>query len=294
MSLLTLNFPSGQNFEPSAETKDKILYTHKSAKQFSGISIPGLFQTTNHTLHLILFFLIFVIEGIATYFCFDEGVSITAILVAIFIDIVFAIMAHLPHKNIVKLKNQLIFTEGTEAINIQRKIQSEKTKQYLFYTLLFVLAGFKIYWFYDNYGTFDTTAILIIVSYTLAALLHIGVTGYALFGLYVSLWLNRDYNDFIKSNGSLNFYNPNEPFRHIFNTNIEIIECSVNKHRLTKLEKGKYQFETFGIMTDSDLIDFIIKQNDSNQKRDIIVEGIKHQLNIVQTNPNKNINTHKR
>ena len=47
-------------------------------------------------------------------------------------------------------------------------------------------------------------------------------------------------------------------------------------------------------MTDSDLIDFIIRQNDSNQKRDIIVEGIKHQLNIVQTNPNKNINTHKR
>jgi hypothetical protein len=44
MPLLDLNFPVDQNFEPTAETKDKILYTHKTKKQFAGISIPGLYR----------------------------------------------------------------------------------------------------------------------------------------------------------------------------------------------------------------------------------------------------------
>ncbi len=289
MSLLTLNFPADQNFEPTAETKEKILYTHKSNRQFAGISIPGIFQTTNHTLHLIAFFLILVIEAIATWYCWDKGVDPTAIIVAIMVDILLALLSHRPHKEILKLKNQLIFTEGTLAINIQNAISKLKLKQNLFFILIFILAGFKIYWFCSVYGfVFDTTTLLIIVSYTLAAVMHIAFTGFALFGLFVSIFLNNDYRDFIKSNGTKNFYNLQTPLRHIFETKLELVECVVNdKHKLVKNKENSYQFETFGLLTDKDLVEFIMKQNDANQKREIIVEGIKHQLTILQTDPNK-------
>ena len=101
------DFQYQENFEPSSNTKEWCLYTHKTEHSFSGVTLPGLFQTTYYEWQMLGFVAIFVLEGMATYWCYIEGVLITAILASIFVDILFAIVAHVFSKDIRKLKNEL-------------------------------------------------------------------------------------------------------------------------------------------------------------------------------------------
>ena len=272
-----------ENFAPSRTTKDWWLWTHKSPQKISGVSVPGLFQTTHYEWQLIGFFSIFLLEGIATFWSFTFGVAITAILVSIFVDVVLAIVAHIWHKEICRLKNENVFTEGERNTANGQKISRLKLVTYFFYLLILGSAGFKCFWFFSVYSIghiFDSTALFIFVCYALGAILHITCTGYAFYTLIFKIKIRGEHNAYINSDGAEHSFNVTTPLKGLIETKMQLHPTEVGRHKIVKEDDGKFYFHTFGILTDKELRQFIGRQIEREQKRTVASEGVKHQYTI--------------
>ena len=73
-------FKRNENFQPTQSTLRWWLYTEKLKASIQGVGLPGLFSTTNYGWKLTGFFMIFLLEGVATYWSMFLGVIITAII----------------------------------------------------------------------------------------------------------------------------------------------------------------------------------------------------------------------
>ncbi len=277
-------FKYDENFEPSSNTKQWWLYTHKTERSFSGVTLPGLFQTTYYEWQMLGFIMIFLLEGIATYWCYQEGVIITAILASMFVDIVLAIVAHIFQKDICKKKNELVYEDDVNLGAIKRNLASKQLKQRFFYLLIFISALFKIFWFFSVYGLVDATTLFIMTCYLIGAILHITCTGYAIFTFIFNRKLSKEYNKYLDSKHQMFAFDETLPLRSKLSST-DLKEAEVGRHMITKGEDGHFYLETFGILTDSQLWALIGKQIEPEQKRALAVDGVKHQMLILQQDP---------
>lgn len=272
-------FPYNETFEPSEQTKKWWLYTHKTEESFAGIRLPGLFQTTNYEWQVSGFFAIFILEGLATYWAWNEGVAITAILVSIFIDIFLAVLSHIPQKKICRLENENVFEVGEKNKSNQRKINAKKLIRNLFYVAIVFSAAFKFTWFYLVYMTFDSTALFILVCYLLGAILHITCTGYAIFTFIFNWKLRSEYNKYTDSDGQEFSENPMQlPIK----TSADLQSVEIGRHRLVR-EDGGFRLFTGGVLSDDQLKEMVGRQHSNPEAvRILAIEGVRQQVNILK------------
>ena len=278
------DFNYEENFEPSSNTKQWCLYTHKTPRAFAGVNLPGLFQTTNYVWQILGFIAIFLLEGLATFWCFLEGVVITAILASIFVDLVLAIVAHLYQKDICRMQNELIYEEQENAGRIERQLKSFKLRQNFFYLLIMISAIFKIFWFFDVYRIVDATMLFIMTCYIIGAILHITCTGYALFTFIFNWKINREHNAYLDSNHTVYAFDKNSPLRTRLNSQ-DVHEAQVGRHQIIKDPDGHIYLETLGVLTDAELWTLIGKQVEQEHKRALAVDGVRHQILILEQDP---------
>jgi hypothetical protein len=282
MNLINFEFDPSESFVPSKETKKWGLYTHKSRHIYAGIILPGFFQTTLFTFHLIGFFSIFILEGLAILWSFEEGSSIAIILGLAFFDIFLAIMAHRKHNEIVLNKNYVLFLEGERKTNYQRKLSSLNLYKNFFYFLIMFSAIAKFYFFFSIYFFFDAVSLLILFLYLLGGLLHVTCTGYAIFTLIFYRMISKERSKYLDSEGRDSTYDRNNPFEQVISTSegIRLQPVEIDFHKIVERD-GQYYFQTFGVLNDRQLGNMINRQIDDNARRLVAIEGIKHQEKIL-------------
>ncbi len=277
-------FQPEETFEPSSGTKEWALYTHKTEHSFAGVSLPGLFQTTYYEWQIIGFIGIFLLEGVATYWCFKEGVIITAILASIFVDVVLAVTAHVFQKDICRIKNELVYEEDLQAGVRKRRLKRKVLWQTFFYILILISAMFKVYWFFSVYRIPDATTLFVTVCYVVGGVLHIICTGYAVFTFIFNRKINGEHTRFVESNGKSFSFDPTKPLRHPIGSP-KLIEVPDGRQRITKEGDGNYYFYTQGVLTDSKLRELIARQDTPDQRATVAREGVKHQITILKQSP---------
>ena len=288
---MMIDIDNNENFEPSSETKVWWLYTHKTPHKIAGVLLPGVFQTTNYVEQILGFIAIFLLEGLATFWCFSEGVIITAILASIVVDLVLALVAHLYQKDICRLQNELIYEEQNKQGAIALKLKSLKLRQNFFYLLIMISAIFKIFWFYDVYRIIDATTLFIMTCYIVGAILHITCTGYVLFTFRFSLKMKSEYKKFLKSNQTE--YVRTKASQKLNYKGIK--EVVAGPHRVTKRKDGQIYLETLGVLTDKELRGLILNQPDAESQGAMAKAGVRHQISMLgqdmttkETQSNKN------
>lgn len=279
MNLINFEFDLDERFEPTSITKKWGMYTHKSKHISAGMTLPGFFQTTNFTFHLIGFFSVFLLEGIAIAWSFEEGSGVAIILGLAFFDIFLAIMAHRKHADIALHRNIILYSKGPVKTKYEVELTSKINYRNFFYFLIVASALAKFYFFFSIYMVFDAISLLILFLYLLGGILHISCTGYAVFSLIFYRKINKDRSLFIKSGGNENRYDINKPFEHPIEVsdNVKLYPVIVDQLQRIIERDGVYYFQTNGILNDRQLRNMISNQQTDNSKRIVALEGIKHQ-----------------
>jgi hypothetical protein len=315
---------AGNNFEPSVEYKNWWLFTRKKKVEKENIVLNGIFNTYGGG-DAVSFFSIIVIEIWGLYnlnLLIDNALLSSGMFV---VDALFAILAHIWHKDLLLAKNRLelakfdiIYLEGIppkhEKEREKQKISKYEFLTWFFNVLIICLAGFKIFSYIGN-NTPDTPFalnLLIILSYIIVAVLHIRSTGYYLCEVIRKFRYNSEYNKHLHTEDSKATIKSHRKF----NINQHIQE---NHEALVLLAEGlgfnqpKPQpvinfrdvivgqhyikdnvLVTWGILDDNDLITLINAQATKIQKKYLAIYGLLHQLEIldapVNTEKNNNDN----
>lgn len=283
MNLINFEFDPQEHFEPSAKTKWASLYTHKSAYRVAGTVLPGFFQTSRFPWQLVGFFMIFILEGLATAWSFEEGASVQIIIGLMLFDIVLAIASHWYHASYVEHANHILFAEDHLANALQLKLRKAVIWRNVFYLLIFASAVLKFAFFFMVYLFFDATALLIAVCYLIGGVLHILCTGYAIYTLIVfAPKIGREHKKYVTSTGTR--YIANELDLEVDVNGLAPKEIVVGEHRLYQRD-GQYFLSTKGILTDGELRNMIAKQVGKNERWWMATEGVKRQFTILSMEP---------
>ncbi|HUI29364.1 MAG TPA: hypothetical protein VLX91_04030 [Candidatus Acidoferrales bacterium] len=287
-------FNPDENFWPSQSTKRAWMYTHKTVRTFAAVPLPGLFATTTFIWRILGVIGIFILESIATYYSYWQGVNITAIIGSIVVDFVLAVLSHLPwQQKICECKNKLVYEEDVTAKKTARRLSRYKMLQRFLYLFIVCSAFFKFYWFYSVYGIPNTTSGLIFTCYMIGAMLHCSCTGYAIFTIIFELQISKEHTAYIESEAKEFAYDSSNPLR-IDLGDREFKALEVGNHKIvmeTKERAGgggtekRYWLETLGVLTDKELSEFISRQDTREQKRDLAVKGVEHQMAILDVEP---------
>ncbi len=287
LSFRQFNFPPGQDFVPSKETKNFWLYTHKSKRTFGGVALPGLFETIGYPTQMIAFFTILALEIVPTIYGIGEGVLWQAVLAAVFIDIFLAIVSHLWHDKICKYRNEMVNADKeVTKEDLRRKIKKYNTYTYFFYVLILSSGILKFYFFYDAYMTPDAIAGAVLVCYVLGSILHVAYTGYFLYTSRFNYKIQSEYSRYVSS-GGVEFKDKTGPIRQpLFpeGVNLDIQPDTSGNHKIYKDPiDGKFYLETCGVLTDNELANLVVRQP-YNAQGFTSKAGLGRQIEILQTN----------
>ena len=286
ISFKQFNFPPGQDFVPSKETKNFWLYTKKSKRTFGGVALPGLFETIGYPTQMIAFFTILFLELVPTIYGIEEGVLWQAILAAIFIDIFLAIVSHLWHDKICRYKNEMVNADR-EVIkeDLRRKINQHNTYTYIFYILILCSGILKFYFFYDAYMTPDAIAGAVLVCYLLGAILHIAYTGYFLYTSRFNYKIQSEYSKYVTSGGITYKDKTGKITQPLFpeGMTLDIQSDSSGNHKIFQTDNAVSYLETCGVLTDNELANLVVRQPYDAQGLTARA-GLKRQMEILQIN----------
>lgn len=285
LSFKQFDFPpvgqeSNRPFNPSHSTQKFWLYTKKNESN-NGIALPGLCQTVEYSTQMLAFFGVLLLEIAPTVYGISQGLLWQAVAAAIFIDVILAVIGHWWHKEMILAKNKLVIT--TNSISQQKIKQSiSKYQSYtnLFYFLIFSSGCLKFFFFYSAYIFFDAIALGVLFCYLLGAVLHITYTGYFLYTsrFYWLIW--NEYKQYMYEEK----YSILDPVIQPINTsgtNIKFDLISVGLHKIYMKDDGIFYLSTFGIMTDTELSNFIKTQQNRIAQDIIAREGLSQQLLIM-------------
>jgi hypothetical protein len=223
-SFKTFSFKPKDNFEPSRSTKNFWLYTKKTAEDHG--DLPGMFNTEGYSTQLLAFIGIFILEGFATLYGYNQGMSLGAVGGCIVADIAFAAGAHYLQKEVCELKNKnFVNFNLTDHVRINRCAGVNKVWNFA----IVASAGFKCYCYYETSMNVDGYLIGVVVCYLVAALLHILYTGYFLYTTSFNYRIWKDYYKYIDSRETQNV--AKKVSRLIINSNIELIEASSGRRQ---------------------------------------------------------------
>lgn len=298
-----------QDFEPSGSTKKFMRYLRTQRLNIAGISHPGLFGFHGFTVDAALFMVLLLLEivGLRTLWVSitentgQTGFAVMLMIVAAFLlDILFAVLHHLyaTGKNSelefeITLAEEITRNEGGDTAE-RRKAKAEaergsrKMVAKLFALVLVLLSFLKIWAFI----TFTPDAmeepgqvLFIAVAYVLVAILHVAVTGYFLFALFVKLFLyDPDIRSYRAGTGC-NAQKRSYWFKYYpeFDTDIRIREHLLTTEVSATGEK-RAMLIAKGVLLDDDVLHFAQKVREPEAKRQIAMNGMLLQLNILQAN----------
>jgi hypothetical protein len=181
MGKIIINF----NFEPTINTKERWLSTRKSEFQVpaASLKLPGFFGTKESS-DAVLFWLALILELVGfvlIYSSAQDPIVGPVIGFAIIVDIVLAIILHLPAGKICYFKNKAIW----DSANVQpykTKVQKLKYKWYVIvcYFFLWIFAIGKAAYVLGLNRDMQTLGILMFLVYLIIAYIHSFHTGYYL------------------------------------------------------------------------------------------------------------------
>jgi hypothetical protein len=319
-------------FRPSQATLNKWLFTRKRPVRGTNFEAPGLLGTSNFGTDGFLFALAVVLEivGLIAFYIFF-GSIIFAMLFFV-LDFIFAIGSHWNQGRLTVLRNQMAlvrdFSFGEQkdidshgdlkpiAARIlwrKRTMRRFKWTSRFFCFLISGIAAFKVAGFMNGWANtgedFGVIPMLISISYTLVASIHIYVTGFLFSELYVRWAARRELAAHLHHREySVSVDNPYEakdihvhpPLEFTWPDTAEIpglpapgfarAHVSFNNHWI------KYTtLYTFGVLTDSDITGMqgLISDPNGNrltQKKDIFIKNaLHHQLvTILSSSPATN------
>jgi len=257
------------------------MFTRKAKRAFE-FNFPGMFNTSHLNLTILGFVMIFVVEGFATVLAHSLAVNVIAIVIAIFVDVILAVLSHLFHSKIIINKNQQIFSDEGIRVKLKTQVSPLITYKNLFYLLILLSGVFKFWLFYIGYLSVDFICVGIFLCYIIGALLHISCTGYLLYTMYFAIKIHSEFQAYESSGMTRYIYDVNSPLRTIIDSEIHLNEAQRGEHKVKLLKyddnRREYCFESCGIMNDSDL-NFLISRQSSPAQRIIVAKfGVKHQF----------------
>jgi hypothetical protein len=276
-SFKSFYFSPEDNFEPSVALRKYWRNTKKMPSSFAGIQLPGLMSTHGYSSQIICFFIIFILEGAATYLGYAQGMLWEAVLGFIIIDIFLAIIAHWWHDMVCQYKNQLVVSNDTAVQkDLRSKIAMYERRQYSFYFLIVLSGGAKCGFFYDSYRMIDGLFVAVVACYMIAAVLHIVFTGYFWFTSRFNFLIWREHEEYVEAHGTVHRIQGYLP-RVINNQGVTLNEATAGKHKIKK-QDGRYHFVLYGLLEDSELNALILEQQTPAAQGIIAREGLSLQL----------------
>lgn len=297
--MLMLDLKASDSFEPSKDVKHLWLYTRKSFFHVAGLELPGLYTTKGFAQDAAAFVVVLFLEGWGLYNLLTAIGSVSSYavggIVAVFLlDLTLAFVRHLPASSKCRFKNKRLLAKSPhEESDAEKPYKRIKWLSPIGSVLILVLAMGKVYLFYKLNDEITGMTASVLVSYLIAAILHITNTGYFLFGLIFSLFLTRDHNKWLdKSNPAYEklSINGTRPFTISIplNEKIDIKQASANDHVIRK-ESGDGEetvlLKTSGLLTDTQLIALAGKQGSDRAKRDVALLCLDAQLSILDADP---------
>lgn len=297
-------------FEPSSDTKIKWLLTRKKRYGKGSVSLPGLFTTEKYNSDTLFFVTAIIAEIFGLYVIWQASgfsrVFIWLVVGAFVVDLACAIALHWFEGDKTLYENELHKFEnnkesGLNSWDIDSRMPKKKTKwkvlKFLAILLLSVLAVGKILLFYYlPPQQIDGITIGICLSYLYVAYVHFYHTGYFLSEVMLRVFfINSDYRKFNKlKNKSENKYFIPEYRRYVFSSDVNLIELSVDngRHHLEAIDPklnsdNNYQFRTWGILTDQDLVTFIDAQETAGAASEVSKYGHNLQMEILMRDTQK-------
>jgi hypothetical protein len=290
---------ASEAFEPSKDVKSYWLYTRKSSYNAAGIELPGLFNTHNFQKDAAAFVAVVFLElwGLYNLLAAIGSISSYAMggVVAVFLlDIGLAFVRHLPSAVECRSKNSLILSFSPEdRFAIEQKRRKLKWLSPLGSLLILALAGLKTYLFYMLNEEITGQTASVLVSYLIAAILHITNTGYFIWGLIFSFFLKRERNKWASRDAiakeKLSIHRKREyRIDLVENESIDFKEARSNDHEIRSFnENGKQGFllATSGVLTDAQLQGLVNSQPSPNAKRMVALKCLEAQLDILDSDP---------
>ena len=270
-----------EEFAPSGNTKSMWRFTRKKDWHPAG-TFPGLFQTHHYDVDATGFFLVIFLElwGLSNLLSVG-GIRFVHVAGLFAADLLFAICRHLPQGEICVDENLLaVTTDPQEKGKIRSRLFRRRAFTHLFSLLIFLCAALKVVGFFAlQGGEWDGLTLLILVSYAVAAVLHIKCTGFFLAGAITSVRMWLDHRAWIEGGQTAI-----SSQRHQFPSSASILPLEVEKHRLVSIvdHPGVYALETQGILTDRQLKQFVFGQHDPDARVAVAIAGVKHQLVLLQ------------
>lgn len=278
--------PKDIRFKPSKFVQKLWLNTRKSEKIYSGVRLPGFYNTSGLPIDFVLFIIMLVLEMLGVYNLMLVG-DFALIMASglIVLDVVLAFVAHVNHRKKLLNINYSIASDDTRE---QQKYKQEangvlKYISFIGKVGIVALALFKIAAFQGLLGYFNGLSLLIIATYLIVAYIHLYHTGYLVFEGITTLFFNREKSKFIK--GDENYGVSEEaPFTHEIKTIKKLKEFSVNDRRFYLLDEendglNHYKLESYGIFDDEDVSLFVGHQKNEN-RAEMAIECLKFQLSI--------------
>lgn len=297
---------SNEDFEPSINVKSLWTYTRKSSFNAAGIRLPGLFTTKGFDIDTAAFVAVIFLEFWGLYSIvssigvFDVEGSFNilgfAVIVALFlIDVSLAILRHLSAGPDCRYKNKYVLASSPqERHNLEKERGLRRFLKPVCSVLILGVAAIKIYGFYMlSGGEITGLTVSVLVSYLFAAILHINNTGYYLAGVIFSGRIRKEYAKWASNSDSapeVTIYDWRPFVIEIpSNETIAIRETTAGKHEIEK-ETGEYGrpayvLKTWGVLTDGQLNELIVKQPPPNAQATVARAGLKAQLHILDAAP---------
>lgn len=282
-----------ENFEPSTDVKKLWLGVRHSKIEIGINDFPGLFSLDNLPDDKKGFYLAITLEAVGLIFMFPQFkilfIGIASVLSLLILDLICAVKGHSPQKVICLNENKI--KAGVEQYNVaalKQEISHNKKVMFLWKSGIIIIAFVKVILFVIlQRFRIDPVSVLILVSYCVVAYYHIRRTGYywAAKELIKELW--KEYDKCESSQNGLHHINDFRKFP--IETTESMKNANSGKHQIV-IENGKCYFKTWGILFDDDLkgfIDFQEEVQGSNKKSTIGREGLKHQLEIMRSNPKR-------
>lgn len=276
------------NFQPSKSVQKLWFNSKKAEKNYSGVRLPGFYNTSGFALDAVLFFIMLGLEVLGVYNLLLVGdLAIIMALGLIALDIIFAFMAHANHANkLINLNYSIIASDPRQQQKYRQQANGlKKIVSFIGKFGILVLAIFKIAAFQGLLGYFNGLSLFIIATYMVVAYIHLYHTGYFLYEVITSIAFKQQESKFIKGNTKKYEVDEETPFAHDFSTTKELREFEANKRKLYidthKHDDGKFHYviESPGIFDDEDVSLFVGHQKNEN-RAELAIECLKFQMAI--------------
>lgn len=277
-------------YEPSREIKQRFLATRKHDPTIGATPHTGLFHTANvfgDTFGLILAL------GLETYGLANlmriGSIELTAALALVAVDILGALLAHYRQGNLCRIRCLIAVADDQEKPYIRHRNRlRDRAIRGLGSLMIAGSAAWKITSF-TSIGSLNETPTAIIalmgLVYISAAFLHWRCTGYAIAHAWLTLGLRMEWRRTLGEDRSTAKCVIHASRNYLFESQLPLRECTVNRHALIGIGDTRYTLRTWGLLLDHDLATLAAAQDCPETRNSVKDAGLRAQLTMLDEEP---------